>query len=71
MKRAALTDTSRVEELWYADRCSGERSTHCIQLSTLDSVLTSMLHNIEAVSGLGKNTPIVLLTLHGDTLEYL
>ena len=62
MKRAALTDSSLVEELWYAQRWKGEWAANGILLDEVQCVVSSMLDNITAVSEVPQSTLVVLHT---------
>ena len=68
MKRAGLTDSSLVEELWYAQRWKGEWAANGILLDEVQCVVSSMLDNITAISEVPQSTLVVLLTPDGDRL---
>eukprot|EP00959_Pyramimonas_sp_CCMP1952_P301895 6317259-Pyramimonas_sp.AAC.1 len=68
MKRAALTDSSLVEELWHAQRWKGEWAANGILLDEAQCVVNSMLDNTTAVSEAPQSTLVVLPTQDGERL---
>ena len=67
-KRAALTDSSLVDELSYANYFKGQRAPNGIELNAVNNVVKSMIMDMRCISGVGPSNLVVLLTPHGEPL---